>query len=29
VFPAALYVALFGLVTGGLAQFRIGKVLAP
>lgn len=29
VFPAALYIALFGLVTGGLAQFRIGKVLAP
>ncbi len=29
VFPAALYVALFGLVTGGLAQLRIGKVLAP
>jgi ABC-2 type transport system permease protein len=29
VFPAALYVALFGVVTGGLAQFRIGKVLAP
>ena len=29
VFPAALYVALFGLVTGGLAQFRIGKVLSP
>ena len=29
VFPAALYVALFGVITGGLAQFRIGKVLAP
>lgn len=29
VFPAALYVALFGLVTGGLAQIRIGRVLAP
>ena len=29
VFPAALYVALFGLITGGLAQFRIGRVLAP
>lgn len=29
VFPAALYVALFGLVTGSLAQFRIGKVLSP
>jgi len=29
VFPAALYVALFGVVTGGLAQLRIGKVLAP
>jgi ABC-2 type transport system permease protein len=29
VFPAALYVALFGLVTGGLAQLRIAKVLAP
>lgn len=28
-FPAAIYVALFGLVTGGLAQFRIGKVLSP
>jgi ABC-2 type transport system permease protein len=29
VFPAALYVALFGVVTGGLAQLRIGKALAP
>jgi len=29
VFPAALYVALFGIVTGGLAQFRIGRVLEP
>ncbi|MBM3696386.1 MAG: ABC transporter permease [Actinobacteria bacterium] len=29
VFPAAIYIALFGLVTGGLAQLRIGKVLAP
>lgn len=29
VFPAALYIALFGLVTGGLAQLRIGKVLSP
>ena len=29
VFPAALYVALFGLVTGGLAQLRIGRVLEP
>jgi ABC-2 type transport system permease protein len=29
VFPAALYVALFGIITGGLAQFRIGRVLAP
>jgi len=29
VFPAALYVSLFGLVTGSLAQFRIGKVLSP
>jgi ABC-2 type transport system permease protein len=29
VFPAALYVALFGLVTGGLAMFRVGKVLTP
>ncbi|MFH1329124.1 MAG: ABC transporter permease [Actinomycetota bacterium] len=29
VFPAALYVALFGLVTGGLAQLRMAKVLAP
>ncbi|MCU0281838.1 MAG: ABC transporter permease [Acidimicrobiia bacterium] len=28
-FPAALYVALFGLVTGGLAMFRVGKVLTP
>jgi ABC-2 type transport system permease protein len=28
-FPAALYIALFGLVTGGLAQFRIAKVLSP
>jgi ABC-2 type transport system permease protein len=27
VFPAALYVALFGIVTGGLAQLRIGRVL--
>ena len=29
VFPAALYVAVFGVITGGLAQLRIGKVLAP
>jgi ABC-2 type transport system permease protein len=29
VFPAALYVALFGIVTGGLAQLRIGRVLQP
>lgn len=29
VFPAALYVALFGLITGGLAQLRIRKVLVP
>jgi ABC-2 type transport system permease protein len=29
VFPAALYVALFGLLTGTLAQFRIGRVLEP
>jgi ABC-2 type transport system permease protein len=29
VFPAALYVALFGVVTGGLAQFRVGRVLRP
>ncbi|HSQ38250.1 MAG TPA: ABC transporter permease [Acidimicrobiia bacterium] len=29
VFPAAFYLVLFGLVIGGLAQFRIGKVLAP
>ena len=29
VFPAALYIALFGLVTGGLALFRVGKVLTP
>ena len=29
VFPAALYVALFGLITGTLAQFRIGRVLEP
>jgi ABC-2 type transport system permease protein len=29
VFPAALYVALFGVVTGGLAALRVGKVLAP
>lgn len=29
VFPAALYIVLFGLITGGLAQLRIGKVLAP
>lgn len=29
VFPAALYIALFGLITGGLAQFRIAKALAP
>ena len=29
VFPAAFYIALFGLITGGLAQFRIGRVLAP
>ena len=28
-FPAALYVALFGVVTGGLALFRIGRVLEP
>jgi len=28
-FPAVLYVALFGVIAGGLAQFRIGKVLAP
>jgi len=28
-FPAALYIALFGLVTGLLAQFRIGKVVRP
>jgi ABC-2 type transport system permease protein len=29
VFPAALYVALFGIVTGGLALLRIGRVLQP
>jgi len=29
VFPAALYIAAFGVVTGGLAQLRIGKVLTP
>jgi len=29
VFPAALYVALFGVVTGGLAQFRIRRTLVP
>ena len=29
VFPAAFYVALFGIVTGGLAQLRIGRVLQP
>jgi ABC-2 type transport system permease protein len=29
VFPAAWYVALFGVITGGLAQLRIGRVLAP
>jgi ABC-2 type transport system permease protein len=29
VFPAALYVALFGLITGGLAQLRVGRVLEP
>lgn len=29
VFPAALYVALFGLITGGLALLRVGKVLTP
>lgn len=29
VFPAALYVALFGIITGGLAQLRIGRVLQP
>ncbi len=28
-FPAALYVALFGIVTGGLAQLRIGRALQP
>jgi ABC-2 type transport system permease protein len=28
-FPSALYVALFGLVTGTLALFRIGRVLEP
>lgn len=28
-FPAALYVALFGIVTGGIAQFRIGRVVRP
>ena len=28
-FPSALYVALFGIVTGGLAMFRVGKVLKP
>jgi ABC-2 type transport system permease protein len=28
-FPAALYVALFGLVTGGFALLRIGRVLEP
>ena len=28
-FPAALYVALFGIITGGLAQIRIGRVLQP
>jgi ABC-2 type transport system permease protein len=28
-FPAAFYIALFGLVTGGLALFRVGKVLTP
>ena len=29
VFPAAFYVVAFGLVTGGLAQIRIGKAVAP
>lgn len=28
-FPAAIYVALFGVVTGGLALARIGRVLRP
>jgi ABC-2 type transport system permease protein len=29
VFPAALYVVAFGVVTGLLAQFRLGKAVAP
>lgn len=29
VFPAALYVALFGVVTGGLALLRVGRTVAP
>jgi ABC-2 type transport system permease protein len=28
-FPAALYIAAFGLVTGVLAQFRMGRVVRP